>query len=463
LLFGAALPVALLIAAMVISGLIFGRVLLAEHDRALLGQAGVEAVSLFDRAATPHLHLLDSPLDSQIRDFTPRGALFGPAGELITRYPDDAAIPGDVDPGAWTRVPKLETVHGPEGHDRQLWVRVDGPDGRPHGLWLAASLERHDREMITYWRIAALVVGLVGAILLAIQIIHARRLSARVGNLSAHMRRLRAGNLDEAPPADLDDDEIAELRRAIAETTERLAAARSSQDRLIADAAHELRTPLAAMRAGIEVALRRDRPAEALRETLGHTLVEVARLSDLSGSLLELAALRSSPVQRVRGDLVSVLLEAVDAARALAEEHACVVRMRAPDHAEAEFAPSAIRQALDNLLHNAIKFSPPASTIEVRLDGDAQAWTFEVIDAGPGIPVEAREAVFEPFHRLGRAGPGGGLGLAIVRDVAARHHGRVWVEDAPGGGARFVLSLPGSAPERGVRVRARLAANPTRP
>jgi signal transduction histidine kinase len=448
LLFGAGLPLALLIAAVVISGLAFDRVLLIEHDRALLGQAGVEAVSLFDRASSPHLHLLESPLDSQIRDFTPRGALFGPDGEPITRYPDDAAIPTHVDPSAWTREAKLETVQGPDGHDRQLWVRVDGPDGRPHGLWLAASLERHDREMASYWRIAWLVILLIAGVLLAIQIVHARRLSGRVANLSAHMRKLRAGNLDATPPADLDDDEIAELRQAIAETTERLAAARSSQDRLIADAAHELRTPLAAMRAGIDIALRRDRPAEELRETLEHTLVEVARLGDLSSSLLELAALRASPLQRSRGDLVAVLVEAVDAARALAEERGCVVRMQAPEVAIAEFSGSAIRQALDNLLHNAIKFSPPASTIEVclaeaRTEGE-DSWTFTVIDAGPGVPVEAREAVFEPFHRLGRAGPGGGLGLAIVRDVAARHHGSVWVEAAEQGGARFVLALPRS-------------------
>lgn len=445
LLFGAALPLALLIAAVVISGLAFDRVLRAEHDRALLGQAGVEAVSLFDRASNPHLHLLESPLDSQIRDFTPRGALFGPDGQAITRYPDDAEIPDAVDPGAWTREPKLVTVSGPSSRDRQLWVRVDGPDGRPHGLWLAASLERHDREMASYWRIAALVVVLVAGVLLAIQITHARRLGARVGSLSAHMRGLRAGNLDAAPPEDHGDDEIAELRRAIAETTERLAAARSSQDRLIADAAHELRTPLAAMRAGIEVALRRDRPAAQLRETLEHTLIEVARLSDLSSSLLDLAALRASPLQRSRGDLVGVLIEAVDAARALAEERGCVVRMRAPEAAIAEFSGSAIRQALDNLLHNAIKFSPPASTIEVSLDERDEAWVFAVVDAGPGVPAEAHEAVFEPFHRLGRAGPGGGLGLAIVRDVAARHHGRVWVEDVANGGARFSLALPRAA------------------
>jgi signal transduction histidine kinase len=442
LLYGAGLPLALLLAAVVLAGVIFDRVLLAEHDRALLGQAGVEAVSLFDRANTPHLHLLESPLDSQIRDFTPRGALFGPDGVAITRYPAEVSVPTVIDPSSWTREPQLTNVASATGHDRQLWVRVDDPDGRPHGLWLAASLERHEREMASYWRIASLVVLVAGLALLAIQFTHARRLSTRVGNLSAHMRRLRAGNLDAVPPADPDDDEIAELRQAIAETTTRLAAARSSQDRLIADAAHELRTPLAAMRAGIEVALRRDRPAAALRETLEHTLVEVARLGQLSSSLLDLAALRASPVSRERGDLVAVLVEAVDAARALAEERGCVVRLHAPEHGEAEFSAPAIRQALDNLLSNAIKFSPPASTIEVRLARVGDRWRFEVLDAGPGVPPDAREAVFEPFHRLGRAGPGGGLGLAIVRDVATRHHGRVFVEDGEGVGASFILELP---------------------
>jgi signal transduction histidine kinase len=441
LLFGAGLPLALLIATVVISGLVFNRTLLAEHDRALLGQAGVEAVSLFDRASNPHLHLLESPLDSQIRDFTPRGALFGPDGEPIARYPVDAVIPEHVEPRSWTLEPQIATVQGPNGHDRQLWVRVDGPDGQPHGLWLAASLERHDREMASYWRIAALVVVLVAAVLLAIQIFHARRLSARVGNLTTHMRKLRAGHLDVTPPADHEHDEIAELRRAIAETTERLAAARSSQDRLIADAAHELRTPLAAMRAGIDVALRRDRPAEQLRETLEHTLIEVARLSDLSSSLLDLAALRASPLQRSRGDLVHVLVEAVDAARALAEERGCVVRMRAPEAALAEYSGSAIRQALDNLLHNAIKFSPPGSSIEITLSERDEAWMFAIVDAGPGVPADAREAIFQPFHRLGRAGPGGGLGLAIVRDVATRHHGRAWVEETSSGGSRFLFTL----------------------
>ncbi|MCA9708979.1 MAG: HAMP domain-containing protein [Myxococcales bacterium] len=314
LVFGALAPLGLMVAAMIIAGLTFDRVLLAEHDRALLGQAGVEAVSLFDRVGPPHLHLLDSPLDGEIRDFTPRGALYGPDGAVVTRYPVDAVVPARVEPSRLTAKPALQTAGAPGQRDRQLLVRVDGPDGRPYGLWLAASLERHDREIASYWRIAALVVAALGLLLLLVQGLLARRLSRRVTNLTEHMQQLRAGALDRAPPEDRTDDEIGVLRRAIAETTERLAAARTSQDRLIADAAHELRTPLTALRAGIDVALRRTRSAAELRESFERARVEVDRLAALSSHLLDLAVLRSSPLRRERGDLVAVLVEAVDAA-----------------------------------------------------------------------------------------------------------------------------------------------------
>jgi len=444
LVFGALIPMGLLVAALSIAGLVFDRVLLAEHDRALMGQAGVEAVSLFDRAGPPHLHLLDSPLDGELRDFTPRGALYGPDGVPIAHYPVDAPVPDRVDPGGLSSKPTLRTVQSAEGRDRQLLVRVDGPDGRPYGLWLAASLDRHDREIASYWRIATVVVVALGLLLLLVQWIHARRLSRRVLDLTEHMRKLRAGDLERVPPADPADDEIGELREAIAETTERLAAARTSQDRLIADAAHELRTPLAALRAGIDVALRRERSTEELRGSLDRARVEVVRLADLSSKLLDLAALRASPIRRERGDLVPVLLEAIDAARALAEQRGCLVRVTAPEAAPAELAADAVRQALDNLLSNAIKFSPEGGAIDVTLEREAERWCFVVVDQGPGVPAEDRDVIFEPFHRLHgtRGVPGAGLGLALVRDVAAGHGGRVRVDEGPEGqGARFVLEL----------------------
>ena len=444
LLVGAVIPLVLLVGAMLAAGLVFDRVILEEHDHSLMGQAGVEAVSLFDRASAPHLHLLESPLDNEVRDFTPRGALYGPDGELITQYPVDAEVPTRIDPSTLTSQPQLETVHGELGRDRQLRVRVDDPAGEPYALWLAASLHRHDREIESYWQISALVLLVTGSMLLAVQIWHANALSGRIGNLSRHMAKLRAGALDDAPPLDGRPDEIGELREAIAEATSRLAAAQVSQDRLIADAAHELRTPLAALRAEIDVALHRERDAEELRDRLEHARVEVDRLGTLSSHLLDLAALRASPLRREQGNLVSVLVEALDAARALAETKGCVVQLNAPDTAPAEFSAAAIRQALDNLLSNAIKFSPARSEIEVELRRDGERWCFEVRDRGPGVPVECHECIFEPFftRRVGDGGTedqtGAGLGLSVVHDVALRHGGAVRVaERDEGPGAVF--------------------------
>jgi signal transduction histidine kinase len=443
LLFGAVIPTVLLVVGSVVAGVVFERAMLAEHDQALLGQGAVEAVSLFDRAASPHLHLGESPLASQVREHPPQGALYGPDGERVTTYPDDADVPARLLPSTVTYEAVLHTEDAASGRRRVLQLRVDDPRGRPFALWLSAPLDRHDREMETYWRISGLVLTVMAALMLLAQLAHARRLARRVGNLGEHMRQLRAGRLDARPAADPVGDEIAELRDAIAETTVKLEAVRHGQDRLVADAAHELRTPLASMRAGIDVALRRERSPAELRQTLEEVRHEVDRLADLATRLLDLAALRASPLERRPGDLVLPLIEAVDAARAAAEPHGVLVELDAPAHAPAEHAPVAVRQALDNLLANAIKFSPSGGRVEVVLREDEGGWRFTVTDHGPGVPAAAREAVFEPFHRIAHDMPGTGLGLAIVHDVAERHGGRAWVEAGDGGGARFCLRLPG--------------------
>ena len=458
LLFGAVLPIALLLVGTVVAGGAFERAMLAEHDRALLGQGAVEAVSLFDRANTPHLHLAESPLEARVREHPPHGALYGPDGARITAYPADADVPARLLPSAVSYEPTLHTEPAPTGRRRVLQLRVDDPTGRPFALWLSAALDRHDREMSAYWRISGVVLAAVAGLVLLVQLAHARSLARRVGTLGEHMRQLRAGRLDARPAPDPVGDEIAALRDAIARTTEQLEAARQGQDRLVADAAHELRTPLASMRAGIDVALRRERSREQLRATLDDVRHEVDRLAALATRLLDLAALRASPLQRRRADLVPVLLEAVDAARAAAEPCGVLVELRAPARAFAEHAPVAVRQALDNLLTNAIKLSVPDGRVEVELREDGDGWRFTVSDRGPGVPPAEREAIFEPFHRVAPHAadrpdppldqpshggpPGKGLGLAIVRDVAQRHGGRAWTEPREGGGACFHLRLP---------------------
>lgn len=442
-LLGAVMPTVLLVAASVVAGLVFEAAMLAEHDRALIGQGAVEAVSLFDRAAAPHLHLSESPLERDVGEHPPVGALYDPDGELVTTYPEGADVPARVRPSDLGYEPALHTETAAGGRRRVLQLRVDDPRGRPFALWLSASLDRHDRDMEAYWRISGLALVVVAALALAVQLAHARGLALRVGNLGEHMRRLRAGRLDARPAPDAVGDEIAELRDAIAETTIELEAARNAQDRLVADAAHELRTPLASMRAAIDVALRRERSPEELRATLDEARGEVDRLAELATRLLDLAALRASPLERRAGDLVPLVVEAVDAARAAAEPRGVVVELKAPARAVVEHAPEAVRQALDNLLANAIKFSPPGAEVDVELREDDGTWRLVVADRGPGVPVAEREAVFQPFHRVAHDVPGKGLGLAIVHDVAQRHGGTAWVEPREGGGARFCLRLPG--------------------
>lgn len=449
-LFGAVMPTALLVVASVVAGLVFERVMLDEHDRALLGQGAVEAVSLFDRAAAPHLHLAESPLEREVGEHPPEGALYGPDGELVITYPEGADVPAHVRPSELTYEPALHTEQAPAGRRRVLQLRVDDPRGRPFALWLSASLERHDREMEAYWRISGLVIAVMTLLVLAVQLGHARGLARRVGNLGEHMRQLRVGRLDTRPAPDAVGDEIAELRDAIAETTAELEAARNAQDRLVADAAHELRTPLASMRAGIDVALRRERSPEELRATLDEARGEVDRLAELATRLLDLAALRASTLERRPGDLVPLVVEAVDAARAAGEPRGVLVELRAPARAVVEHAPQAVRQALDNLLANAIKFSPAGGRVEVELREDGDGVCLAIADRGPGVPTAEREAIFQPFHRVAHDVPGKGLGLAIVHDVAMRHDGRAWVEAREGGGARFCLRLPGRGGMLGV-------------
>jgi signal transduction histidine kinase len=142
-----------------------------------------------------------------------------------------------------------------------------------------------------------------------------------------------------------------------------------------------------------------------------------------------------------------VLLEdASAAARAQAEERGVWVTVDAPGPAPCVLHASSVRQALDNLLANALRFAPRGTEISLRAERRDTLWRVSVRDRGPGIPVEHREKVFAPFYRVETSGPGTGLGLAVVEEVARRHGGRAYVADTQGPGAELVLELPEAGP-----------------
>ncbi len=208
---------------------------------------------------------------------------------------------------------------------------------------------------------------------------------------------------------------------------DRLQAAGARQSAFVADAAHELRSPLAAVRATVEVALAHP-GAYDVPSLAGDVHGEVLRVQQLVDDLLQLASVGARPVRREQVDL-RALAEQVAAGRAEVAGAATVCSDR-----------EALRQVLRNLVDNAVRHAGTAVRVEVA------AGEVGVEDDGPGVPVADRERVFARFTRLDdardRERGGTGLGLAIARETARALGGDVVLEDAAGGGARFRLVLP---------------------
>jgi two-component system sensor histidine kinase MprB len=238
------------------------------------------------------------------------------------------------------------------------------------------------------------------------------------------------------------DDEVARLATAFNQMLLALGASRDRQRRLVADASHELRTPLTSLRTNLDLLRQAEGnsalPAEARLELLDDVRGQIEELSALVGDLVELA--RDEPMTHVvaQVDLADVVERAVTRVRRRAQGISFDV---STDPWVVVGDSSSLERAVTNLLDNAAKWSPAEGTVTVHLaDG-----VLVIDDQGPGVAEADRPHVFERFFRSeeSRAMPGSGLGLAIVRQVVDRHGGRIEVSQAPEGGARFSLWLPG--------------------
>lgn len=423
----------------------FGYGLERSLDRALLAQAAVESVSLFDGPGRrPHLHMASSPLVESVRAFAPEGVLFGPDGQEVMRYPPAKAPYARelLRPGPAGQPPQLETIERRGARERTLTVTVLAPTSQPYTLRLVAGMAQVDAALAISGRLSLAALLLATLALVLVQTWQGRTLKRRLGELSSHVEALRAGDLDRSLSREASRDELAELRAVLAQATFALKQAREGKERLLADAAHELRTPLTLMRTSLDLALRRERSVEELKAALEDARVEVDRLASLASRLLDTAALAHQSEPREECDVASLVREAVEPARATCEARDLTLVLTSPKELRALVRPHALRQAIDNLLSNALKFA--SHRIEVELVRHMNTLVLSVSDDGPGIPADQVEAVFEPFHRLKHVGQGAGLGLAIVREVARAHEGQVRVEPTARG-AKVVLVLAGVA------------------
>ncbi|MEP6590218.1 MAG: ATP-binding protein [Gemmatimonadota bacterium] len=227
--------------------------------------------------------------------------------------------------------------------------------------------------------------------------------------------------------------------------------------RFVADAAHELRTPLSVLRNRAEIALQQPRDEAGYVAALAGIEAESARLARIVDDLLTLARAESEPraVERTRIFLDDIVLDAADAAKVVGERLGVVVTVGEFEEAPIEGDPHLVRQLVMILLDNAVKFTPAGGAVTVRVGRDGSASILRVIDAGPGIPPEQLPHVFERFYRgdparyRSPAGTSGsGLGLSIARWIADAHGATLTLDPAEGGGtvatARFpVAAVPG--------------------
>ncbi len=210
---------------------------------------------------------------------------------------------------------------------------------------------------------------------------------------------------------------------------------------------HELKNPLTAIRAGLANVAELP-PGEARQEALASVDAQVLRLSRLSGDLRKLAELEVRPVERTPVDVPALLRDAFSMAQDLpgaADRHLNLSIPQAPwPLPNIQGDADLLLLAVHNLLDNALKFSRPDDTLELRAFEDGADVIIEVADTGPGLPENDQPHVWEELYRgeAGRGIPGSGLGLALVRAIAERHHGRVSLRSRLGQGTVFSLRLP---------------------
>jgi len=307
-------------------------------------------------------------------------------------------------------------------------ITVDAGDvaARVHGFWLGL----------------AGVAGVVLVVVTAVAVAEARSLTRPLRELEVAVERFGRGDLAEPETGDIRVPELAAMRETIATMAARLRQLLEEQERFVADASHQLRTPLTALRLRLEN-LRSHLDEEAAGE-VDLALDEIDRLAALVVSLLRLAR-ASEQRERVDVDVAALAEERVSTWTALAELEEVQIDLdvdRTSGALVARTVPGAVEQILDNLLENALEVAPHGSAVTVAVAREGRTVHLEVRDEGPGLTEEQRRHAPERFWRGSPGGGGTGLGLSIVASLASASGGRLLLGAVEPHGLAARVELP---------------------
>jgi len=327
--------------------------------------------------------------------------------------------------------------------ERELHEHIEAVSPEPEAA-LEDRFQQQLREILV-----VLVLGLPLIVVLAGLggYVLARRALSPIDHLAGEARRITAERLHQRLSVPNEHDEIGRLAAVINDTFARLESSFDQLRRFTADASHELRTPLSVIRGIGEHALRETRTPPEYKDAMGSMLEEVDRLTRLVDTLLKLSRGDAGTIRLARDvlDLGDLTREVVSSLGILAEERQQRLQVVAAEDVRVSADRLVLRDAITNVVDNAIKYGPARSTIDVRVDADAEQATVTVRDAGPGIPAEHRERIFDRFYRVdegrSREMGGTGLGLAIAKWAVEANGGQISLDTATTGSV-FRITLP---------------------
>jgi two-component system OmpR family sensor kinase len=318
---------------------------------------------------------------------------------------------------------------------------VVGPAGERYLLFapLQPGMRLPPRPLLEPWQLIA--IGLVTSLLFSAAL--AWYLARPIRSLRSAFDGVAAGRLETrvSPGIGSRRDEIADLGRDFDRMAAQLQSLIDAQRRLLHDVSHELRSPLARLHAAIGLA--RQDPSK-LEGSLERIEREAARLDELVGGVLTLARLEggtaSGPEETV--DFADLVANIAEDARFEAEASGRKVKLESDEQVLVRGRAELLHRAVENVVRNAVKYTAPASTVEIRLSVAGGRALLGVIDRGPGIAQGEAGRIFEPFYRGAAAPDGFGLGLAIAHGAIAAHRGAIRAANAEGGGLRVDIELP---------------------
>jgi heavy metal sensor kinase len=349
----------------------------------------------------------------------------------------------------------FQNVRGGKGGYRGF-VRHFAVNGKTYTLIVLQSLHPQEAMLEEVAQTFSFAIPIAVLLASAGGYFLARKSLAPVVAMSTQAGHIGAATLHERLPVQNEKDELGHLARSFNELLDRLDQSFDRQRRFMADASHELRTPVAILRGEAEVALSRpDRKPEEYRESLAVLRAESQRLTHIVEDLFTLARADAGqhPLSPHEFYLDELVADCTRTTRTLALAKritlTCDAAQELPIHADEPL----LRRMILNLLDNAIKYTPQGGSVSVACRSESGEYALSITDTGPGIPVELQPRIFERFFRVDKArsraetdGGGAGLGLSIARWIAEAHQGRLELTRSDASGSTFTAHFPASPP-----------------